>query len=263
MVQAIRRHINATSLVALLALVIAMTGGAYAASKYVITSTKQINPKVLKSLKGTAGKPGSNGAQGPAGPVGPQGPAGAAGIEGKAGREGNVGAKGVTGAAGATGPKGATGATGANGTTGAEGVCTKANCTLPSGATETGTWTAFYYGLTEGELPIKVALSFPIPLPSSSSKAFVFTEEQTAKKEFGASGCAGSSLHPTAPAETLCVYTSNERLENVEGPTIEELEGGQGYAPTGTSLRFETTSKASPAEPAHIREEGTWAVTSP
>ena len=32
-----------------LALVFAMSGGAYAASKYVITSTKQISPKVLKA----------------------------------------------------------------------------------------------------------------------------------------------------------------------------------------------------------------------
>jgi hypothetical protein len=38
-----------------LALVFAMTGGAYAAKKYVITSTKQISPKVLKELKGVSG----------------------------------------------------------------------------------------------------------------------------------------------------------------------------------------------------------------
>jgi hypothetical protein len=33
-----------------LALVFAMTGGAYAARKIIITSTKQISPKVLKKL---------------------------------------------------------------------------------------------------------------------------------------------------------------------------------------------------------------------
>jgi hypothetical protein len=37
--------------VAALALVFAMSGGAYAASRYVITSTKQISLEVLESLK--------------------------------------------------------------------------------------------------------------------------------------------------------------------------------------------------------------------
>ncbi|MGH2879601.1 MAG: hypothetical protein ACRDK4_08360, partial [Solirubrobacteraceae bacterium] len=57
-----------------LALVFAMTGGAYAAKKYLITNTKQISPKVLKQLKG---------AKGPAGPAGPEGKAGAPGSPGK------------------------------------------------------------------------------------------------------------------------------------------------------------------------------------
>ncbi len=56
-------------LVAIVALVFAMSGGAFAA-KYLITSTKQIKPSVLKSLKGKegprglAGTNGTNGANG-------------------------------------------------------------------------------------------------------------------------------------------------------------------------------------------------------
>jgi len=89
----IRRHINITSLVAVIALVLAMSGGAYAASKFLITSTKQISPKVLKSLKG------GKGATGPAGLAGPAGPAGAAG-------PGSAGAAGPTGGTGPQGPQG-------------------------------------------------------------------------------------------------------------------------------------------------------------
>jgi hypothetical protein len=47
-----------------LALVFAMTGGAYAASKFIITSTKQIKPSVLSQLKGKAGPAGAGGGAG-------------------------------------------------------------------------------------------------------------------------------------------------------------------------------------------------------
>src|SRR5450759_3972001 len=91
-----RIHLTPSTVIATLALVFAMTGGAYAASKYLITSTKQISPKVLKSLKGKAGKPGANGAQGLAGAAGPQGPGGAAGAKGAPGAAGGGGKAGTT-----------------------------------------------------------------------------------------------------------------------------------------------------------------------
>src|SRR5207244_1787774 len=71
--------------VALFALFFAMGGGAYAAKHYLITSTKQISPKVLKALKGKSGKIG------PAGATGPAGPAGAAGVAGAKGDKGDIG----------------------------------------------------------------------------------------------------------------------------------------------------------------------------
>lgn len=55
------------NIVATLALFFAMTGGALAAHHYLITSTKQISPKVVKALKG---KTGPRGLQGPQGPIG-------------------------------------------------------------------------------------------------------------------------------------------------------------------------------------------------
>jgi len=78
--------------IALTALVFAMTGTGVAASHYVITSTSQIKPSVLRKLRGTAGRAG------PIGPVGPRGLTGAQGLPG------STGAPGAPGAPGARGP---------------------------------------------------------------------------------------------------------------------------------------------------------------
>jgi hypothetical protein len=74
--------------VALIALFVAMGGSAIAASHYLITSTKQISPKVLKKLRGNIGPPGANGLQGK---EGPQGKEGTLGKEGTQGKEGSAG----------------------------------------------------------------------------------------------------------------------------------------------------------------------------
>ena len=71
------RRITPSLVIALLALVVAVGGGtAFAASKYIITSTKQIKPSVRKALKGKKGPAGAQGPQGMPGLRGPQGPAG-------------------------------------------------------------------------------------------------------------------------------------------------------------------------------------------
>ena len=84
-----RRHLTYANVAATLALVFAMSGGALAAKHYLINSTKQINPKVLKKLhgsRGPAGRPGSQGPQGRPGAQGTAGPAGPAGPAGESGR---------------------------------------------------------------------------------------------------------------------------------------------------------------------------------
>ncbi len=83
-----------------LALALALTSGAWAAQKYLITSWNQVKPGTLRGadindhtlgLKkfSTAAKAGLRGAQGPVGPTGARGP------------QGNVGPKGDSGFAGA------------------------------------------------------------------------------------------------------------------------------------------------------------------
>jgi hypothetical protein len=63
-----RKRLTYSNLIATVALVFAMTGGAMAASHYLITSTKQIKPSVLKKLKGKAGPQGNTGPAGQANP---------------------------------------------------------------------------------------------------------------------------------------------------------------------------------------------------
>jgi hypothetical protein len=70
---------------AAVALFFALGGTAIAAKHYLITSTKQIKPSVLKSLKGKAGKTGPAGPAGAPGAAGPQGAAGPKGEQGPPG----------------------------------------------------------------------------------------------------------------------------------------------------------------------------------
>jgi hypothetical protein len=95
-----RRHLNYANVAATLALVFAMSGGALAAGHYLINSPKQINPKVLRKLRGRTGRTGPRGPQGPAGPRGATGP------QGPGGGQGPTGATGANGTEGKEGPPG-------------------------------------------------------------------------------------------------------------------------------------------------------------
>jgi len=185
-----RMHLSPATAIATLALVFAMTGGAYAAGKYIITSTKQISPKVLKSLKGKPGATGPTGLAGAAGAAGAQGPAGPAGV----GKEGPAG-KGTNGATGATGSTGATGATGQTGFT----------KTLPSEQTEQGIWTLTVPAPnpTYAKSLAMSAISFVIPL-AAAPVAHVLPENGGETAE-----CPGTAANPQATAGNMCIYTEH------------------------------------------------------
>src|SRR5664280_3253053 len=71
-----RRRISYANVTATLALVLSMSGGALAAKHYLVNSTRQISPKVLRQLRGNSGRKGPVGPTGPTGPTGPKGETG-------------------------------------------------------------------------------------------------------------------------------------------------------------------------------------------
>jgi hypothetical protein len=83
----IRGHLTYANVVATLALVLAMSGGAVAATHYLIRSTKQISPRVLRQLRGHRGRTGPPGPPG-VGSQGVQGPPGPRALRGEPGPPG-------------------------------------------------------------------------------------------------------------------------------------------------------------------------------
>jgi Collagen triple helix repeat (20 copies) len=199
----IRKRITYANVAMTLALVFAMTGGAYAAKHYLITSTKQISPKVLKALAGKTG------------PAGEKGPTG---TNGKDGAQGPAGPTGPTGGTGPVGPTGPTGGTGPKGDPGQTGFTE----TLPSGKTETGTWGILQH--TSGPQRAGTTASFNIPLAKAAAVHWIRanTEEATATGEQASTACTGSVANPTASKGNLCVYTGRENglSTNVPGNEV-------------------------------------------
>ena len=261
----IRKRFTYANVVLTLALVFAMSGGAYAAGKYLITSTKQISPKVLKSLKGAKGAPGATGAQGPAGAAGKEGPAGK---EGGAGKEGPGGKEGPQGVPGIKGEKGVTGSP------------WTPDGTLPSKATEKGAWSIS----TTKEMGVPAtatSISFTIPLAKALGATEVHyvnnegTEEVSFNKEIfefkavpTTASCTGTAAEPTAAPGNLCVYeTGDERAQKLKASLAKalinpasEVSGSfiiQGASTTGARIVIlpepETSSFVI----------GTWALTAP
>jgi hypothetical protein len=224
-----RRRLSYANITATLALVFAMSGGAMAANSYLINSTKQINPKVLKKL---TGKPGKNGTAGTTGATG------AAGATGPAGSPGAPGAKGETGLKGETGAKGETGEPGPLVTT------------LPSGKTLRGSFAVSEEATASGQVA-RADVSFPFPLASSPT-AHVITAGGTPTTE-----CPGSIESPQAEAGDLCVYAAQEINLSAGIEVSDPTSGAPGASKFGWYARIVAAATGD------SRSIGTWAVTAP
>ena len=257
MFSALRRRLTYTNVGVTLALFFSMSGGALAAGHYLITSTKQIKPSVLSSLKGKAGPAGANGAAGSAGPAGAQGvkgETGAAGLQGPEGKEGKEGKPGKEGKAGKEGSPWTDGGT------------------LPPEKTETGTWG---FGATpieaEGELTFEVPIGFSIPLKEAigASNAHYVTRDEQAGSSPPAE-CQGSFEKPSAAPGSLCVYENHTVLPGKSQMIMVNPEALQaaGAGTTGAVMRTIVTNEQheggnrnNPPEAAVTSGFGTWAVT--
>ena len=236
---------------ATVAVVFAMSGGAYAANKYVISSTKQIKPSVLKQLTGKGGPGGWRGGGGPAGRGGGGGPAAP---------------PGPAGPTGPAGPKGETGASGGKGETGKEGSPWTAGGTLPVGRSETGQWAIAQHASGEGE-GFATGISFTIPLSKALDSAHVHyigqNEGEGESEDKLPTGCSGTFAEPKAANGNLCVFTSEDvdlgSFELIKLPfAIQNAEeaGENGAGMTGAYLFTEFT----PAKGVVIAN-GDWVVT--
>jgi hypothetical protein len=202
MLSRLRRGFGVPGVISVVALVFAMTGGAFAA-KYLITSTKQISPSVLKKLKGATGPAGAQGLAGAKGDSGPQGAAGKEGPEGPEGPEGSPWAAGGT---------------------------------LPAGETETGA-----FGGIGGEIFFLAAVSFQLPLSaeldSTHVKGIKLGGTVPAECEDPEHPGTAGPANPEADPGYLCVFVGRDDATTGANPLITKLAGGaQGASTTGAYI---------------------------
>ena len=229
-VRALREPFGKAGLiVAICALVLALTGAAFAAGALTGKQKKEVE-KIAKKFAGKPGPAGPAGANGAPGPQGPAGPAGAAGKEGPQGKEGKQGLEGSPWTAGGT---------------------------LPSGETETGAW-AFIVGPEQPtfHVPIgKSPISFPIPV-ADPGEGGTLTLNLLKQGEGETAACPGNFREPKAEPGQLCVYA---RVELDTGPGLELDIPGNGSA---SEIIAGGTVYSSEGEEGGYAE-GSWAVTAP
>ncbi len=213
-------------LVAILALVLATTGAAFAAKGGLTGKQKKEVTKIAKKYAGKNGTNGTNGAPGDKGDKGDQGDQGDQGIQGIQGVKGDTG---NTGPAGVIHPGNPVGSP----------------QPLPSEATETGSWAASTTGL--------VPISFPIPLETELPPAgthFVLTKVQEGKIGGGAGElCEGETNHPP---------NGPEELSECEEPykAVQAACPGTASAPeaeTGNLCIYEGFSSEGPGEGTNLK----------
>ncbi len=288
MLSRIRKQITPATVLAFVALIFAVTGGAFAAGggsgggSAGAKASAAVTPTAV-AAKSKAKPKAKAGPRGPAGPAGKNGATGAAGATGATGATGPAGPGGGPGTAGAAGSAGAAGTSvtskqlttsetacnkeGGSEFTAAEGKKTTA-CngktgfteTLPKGKTERGEFSILYAATAAGQ-PGSSAISFVIPLSAAPEAHYIGANEgeNRAESEWAPAikegKCKGYAKEPQATSGNLCVFASIE--ENATTYLFEGL----------LPLRI------SPAEPGgavalaasegtgEVLEIGSWAVT--
>lgn len=224
--------------VAIVALVAALTGTALAAAGLSIKQKKEVT-KIAKKYAGKRGATGPAGAQGPAGTSGAKGATGAAGVAGKGvktGEEpegGNCSAGGVWVEVEGSGSKEFV-------CNGENGAASGPQTLLNPAETETGDW-AF---VAKGIFSTYATISFPLRLEEPPT--FHFVTQGSSNPE-----CPGNFQSPGAKPGNFCVFA--RQLENSKTP---ETFGGQLDPTSGEVLEFTLENEA-----AEAYGQGTWAVT--
>lgn len=253
--------------IGVIALVIALSGGAYAASGALTGKQKK---EVTKIAKKFAGAPGAQGVAGPAGVKGDKGDPGAAGKEGAVGKEGSAGKEGdgvvLTAIPKATPPcseqggvearlKSQGAGTGEKICNGKEGSPWTAGGTLPAGAVETGAWA--YTGTTANTNGIRVPISFAIPLKEKLGPGSVHF---AGSLEFFET--CGNEVAPEPDPGQLCVYVNgSDEFPALKGifPSSDPegvFSGEQGAGINGAVMLIEPPTGA-------VAASGAYAVSGP
>jgi hypothetical protein len=163
--------------------------------------------------------------------------------------------------AAAPGAPGAAGSNGTNGAAGPEGAPWTAGGTLPSGQTETGTWS----GAFTTEYGTAAPISFSIPLAAALDGGHVKkvgVGKPTPAECDDGSGEASSAANPEADPGFLCVFVASFENGGSAGAVADPLTGASGAAKTGAVIFLGTTGGGTPSAPPDTGM-GTFAVTAP
>jgi len=266
--------------VAVIAMLVALTGGAFAASGALTSTQKKEVKKIAQAEAKKFATAGPAGATGSTGAPGTKGDSGAKGTDGKSIEitpispgeelecEGNGGASVKKEGA----PSGIEVCNGEKGAKGEEGSPWTLGSNLPPGAIETGSWA---FNAAEATNPALVSISFPVQFPFNLKAAHVHFSTEANFADFDGEGvktvgCKGSFKNPSGspasetvspnPPGELCVYLNTNGTEGIENATFEGIyqlspAGTKGTAKSGALIKFSVTGGGL----GHAL--GSWAVT--
>jgi hypothetical protein len=214
MILLLRNRLGVPGIISVIALVLSMSGGAFAAKDYLGSGATALQKK-------SKGKPGPRGPRGKPGKEGPPGPPGAPGAPGAKGDPGANGANGQSveaEAAGAECPEGGIKFKIGSETdfvcNGEEGPAGPITGELPTGVSLTGIWSTPLVG--DGNTFQLAAISFGLsvdPAPEAhyineAGKEVVFNGSSYEELD-SHPDCDGTAAAPTADAGHVCIYTTN------------------------------------------------------